>query len=445
MVEFDPRHLEALNLQAQELLNEVRIMDAPPPRPTTAPTNPVHPVFTFTAEHIIGNPTFFERVTTIDGEERARFWTVGGRRIGWAEESHRKIRVLASGLASKGPLKGIVSFKFVLEEIFTWLRDTLEKKSTDTLPERLKRRCEEEVHDIELWIPLNQTYAKESFSIGYVTFRTITKDLMDAWYGRLNPPPDPAVSAELNRQRSKLQATLAACTIVHAERSMASQVALERTVDAVALLRFISEANWTCRIRSYCTPLGMQRDDVVTELNMENGAIKNTSGRVLRPETAAWNVDRCRHQLPGMLEKLHGFASDNSSTELRKALFEALLIYSKNTLTLDLAEKLVFVLVSLESLLLRDSSEPIQGNLAERLAFLCGETLEERKEIVAITKKAYALRSQFVHHGRGIEDVDALDKFLLIAWQALANLISNFKNFARREDLISYLNDRRLA
>jgi hypothetical protein len=268
---------------------------------------------------------------------------------------------------------------------------------------------------------------------------------MDSWYGRLNPPPDPAVSAELNRQRSKLQATLAACTIVHAEQTMASQVALERTVDAVALLRFISEANWTCRIRSYCTPLGMERDDVFSELNMTDGAIKSTSHHILRHVTAAWNVDRARHYLPGILEDLHALASDNSSTELRRALFEALLIYSKNTLTLDPAEKLVFVLVSLESLLLRDSSEPVQGNLAERLAFLCGKTLEERKEIVATTRKAYTLRSQFVHHGRGIEDVDTLEKFLFLVWQALANLIGNFKNFARREDLISYLNDRRLA
>jgi hypothetical protein len=445
MVEFDPKHAEILILQAQELLNEVRIMDAPIANPTKTPANPIYPSFMLTAEHIIGTPTFFEQLTTIDGEETARFWIVDGRKIGWAEESHRKIRTLASGLTLKKPLKGLVSFKFVLEEIFTWLAETLEKKSTDTLPERLKRRSEEEVRDIEIWIPLHQTYAMEPFSIGNVTFRTISKDLMDAWYSRNKPPLDPEVRAAMNRQRSKLQATLAACTIIHAEQTMASQVALDRTIDAVALLRFISEANWTCRIRSYCTPLGMQREDCVHEFNMANGAIKSTSDRILRAVTAAWNVDHCRHYLPGMLEKLHDLASDNSSTELRRALFEALLIYSKNTLTLDPAEKLVFVLVCLESLLLLDSSEPIQGNLAERLAFLCGETLEERKEVVAITKKAYALRSQFVHHGRGIEDVDTLDKFLFFAWQALANLIGDLNSFTRREDLISYLNDRKLA
>jgi hypothetical protein len=189
----------------------------------------------------------------------------------------------------------------------------------------------------------------------------------------------------------------------------------------------------------------MEREDIFSELFIEKGAITSKSSRALRSGTAAWNVDQARHLFPGLLEKLHGLASDISSTEMRKSLYESLLIYSKNTLTLDPSEKLVFVLVSLESLLLRDSSEPIQGNLAERLAFLVGENLEERKEAVAITKDAYALRSNFVHHGRGIDDVETLDKFLLQAWQGLANLISNLDNFARREDLISYLNDRRLA
>lgn len=445
MIEFDAKHSEALGRLAQEVLNEVRITDAPRQNPPSPPKNPIHPIFTFTEENIIGTPVVTQTLRTIDDQEAGRFWVVSGKRIGWEGESYQKIRKLASDLESKKPLKGLVSFEFLMEEIFKWLTESLEQKTSDSLAEYLKRRCEEEIRDVEIWIPIHQTYARENFKIGTVTFKPITKELMDSWYGRLTIPPAPDIIAAMNRERSKLQATLAACTCIRAEKIKASQVAIERTNDSVALLRFISEANLTCKIRSYVTPLGMEREDTLSELHIENGAIKNTISRALRSGTAAWNVDKARHLLPGLLEQLDGLASDTASTELRKSLFESLLIYSKNTLTLDPSEKLVFVLVSLESLLLRDSSEPIQGNLAERLAFLVGESLEERKAVVAITKSAYALRSRFVHHGREINDLETLNKFLMLAWQGLANLINNLDNFARREDLISYLNDRRLA
>jgi hypothetical protein len=83
--------------------------------------------------------------------------------------------------------------------------------------------------------------------------------------------------------------------------------------------------------------------------------------------------------------------------------------------------------------------------LADRLAFLIGETLDERRKIVEITKKTYSERSKFVHHGQGSKESDLLDEFLVFAWKALANILLNLSSFASRADLISFLNDRKLA
>jgi hypothetical protein len=105
----------------------------------------------------------------------------------------------------------------------------------------------------------------------------------------------------------------------------------------------------------------------------------------------------------------------------------------------------LFVLVALESLLLRDGTEAIQGNLAERLAFLAGPSFDERKVIVETTRTVYRLRSNFVHHGKAVEEVEALERFLDYAWKALATVLTEVDKFVSRDDLISYLNDRRLA
>jgi hypothetical protein len=175
------------------------------------------------------------------------------------------------------------------------------------------------------------------------------------------------------------------------------------------------------------------------------GAIKNISKGMKEAPPRPWNVTENIKVLPDVLKGLNDLALNPYGTELRRSVYESLLIYSRNNLTTDLSEKLLFVLVALESLLLRDGSEAIQGNLAERLAFLVGPTLEERKQIVETTRTVYKLRSNFVHHGKAVEEVEALERFLSYAWNALAALIANVDRYATRGDLISYLNDRRLA
>jgi len=57
------------------------------------------------------------------------------------------------------------------------------------------------------------------------------------------------------------------------------------------------------------------------------------------------------------------------------------LIYSRNSIATDISDKLLFVLVALESMLLKDSNEPLQKNIGERMAFLVGDSAQSRKVI----------------------------------------------------------------
>ena len=444
-IEFDPKYVDALTLQADELLRSARVMPASPPSPPRPMTNPPHPVFTFTKEHIIGEISWSEGVEDGEGSESGRFWICEGSRVGWDGEAYQKIKRIASKLATGKPLGEFISMKFAMEEIFEWLRRTLEKGQEPTLAAHLKARCEETLFQGEIWIPLCRTYANAPFSIGEVAFKAVHKTMMDAWYSRFDTVQDSGAKVVLNRERSALQATLAACTRVCAEPQKAFEIALERTSDATALLRFLSHANWSCKIRSEAVPMGSELRNSVKSLYVVDGAIKQVQNGLTDAPPRPWNITENIRLLPDILTRLHDLALNNEGTELRKSLYEALLIYSRNNLTSDLSEKLLFVLVALESLLLRDGSEAIQGNLAERLAFLAGPTLDERKKIVEITRTVYGLRSNFVHHGKAVEEVEALERFLDYAWKALASVLTEVDKFKSRGDLISYLNDRRLA
>ena len=444
MPEFHPEAAKALEAKAEDILREAKVQSPAPQKVRTSPANPIHPVSSFTTEDMIGPLTWSTKEVDGVGTETGRFWEANGRSVGWNGEAYQSAVKLALRFSKDRNLQGEVSQSFVLEELFIWLRQRLERNTTDTFCDRLLARCEAEVKDHEIWVPLHRTYARDSRAFGTTVLRPISKDLMDAWFFRFVPAND-AVRVQRDRERSKLQATLAVCTSIRAEKTKAEEIAFERAIEASALLRFLSPANWSAKTRSYVVPLGMEKAEGKELLYINNGLIESTSSSAIDRGPTAWNLDEHVHHLPHLFGPLSALMSDHEGSQFRRQVHEGLLLYSKNSLTNEASEKLVFVLVALESIFLRNSSEPIQGNLAERIAFLIGETLEARKIIVTTTRQIYGLRSNFIHHGQSIEDNDLLEKFLWFAWESFAYLLQLIDKAKTVEELLSSLDDRRLA
>jgi hypothetical protein len=407
----------------------------------------VHPSAIINQEEIIGEIKTVDREVDGAGNETGRFWRSEGRRFGWRGEEYRKLKRFAEKMAKARPLEGLVSETFILDLIFEWLCNTLDRKHEVSINDFVLTRSEAAIRDHEMWVPIYRTYSRESFQIGDVLFKPLTQEILDGWFPR-NPLPDPEMDRRVRileqQTRERYQGSLVACVNLRGEEKKVNDVALEKVLKATALLRYISLVNWIPEAKSSTMPFGMEQILSWANFNVEDGLIKGISQRVLDIFPDAWVIDDARRLLPGVLEALSDLALSQKS-EFRKVLYDALLIYSRNSTTNDSADKLLFVLVALESLLVKDSSEPIQGNLAERMAFLAGASLDDRKLIVSIVKKTYGMRSKFVHHGRTLEDRATLEKFLEIAWNTFAVLINNRDVFTSRLDLINKLDERRLT
>ena len=94
--------------------------------------------------------------------------------------------------------------------------------------------------------------------------------------------------------------------------------------------------------------------------------------------------------------------------------------FGRAALTADLREKMIWYCAGLESILLRDSSEPILQNLSERLAMFAYDTVQERTVALKDVKEAYALRSRFVHHGAEIDEGEVVNRFAHHAFRSSA-------------------------
>jgi hypothetical protein len=149
-------------------------------------------------------------------------------------------------------------------------------------------------------------------------------------------------------------------------------------------------------------------------------------------------------QYAPILQALHSLLTASPSRLLAAKMIDALQVYYRGVGSSDAADKLIYVFVALEMILLRDVNEPVQDNIATRMAFVAGKSIEERRSIIAAVKTGYKLRSAFIHHGVRVEDTKSADEFLLVAWHTFVKLLDAAQRHRDQNELIKALEDRKL-
>jgi hypothetical protein len=446
-VEFHPEAGARFTELAQEVMKSVRSFGSVENPPTGGAE--IHPVANIAADQVIGEIKVIESSVNALGEETGRYWTSNGLRVGWQGPEFEAIKDLALRFGNTKPIKGRVSNSFLLDEIFKWLKETLEAKRSDTLPEHIAERCSSEIKDYEIWVPVYRTYSAADFEIGNVEFRTVSKALLDQWYAHV--PEDeakkPEVAQSINRKRARIQGGIAACIRMKAEVSKAREIAQSAASEAVGFLRFLSPVNWTCKLVSHCLPVGKENTRQAMELLVEDGAIRKVTEASIEEGPAGWNVDEARHMSPGLLEALHKLALHRENSEFKRDLYGALQLHSRHSVAAETLHKIVLVASAIESLLLRDTREPIQKNLGERMAFITGNSLDERKGVVTNVEEFYRIRSAFFHHGQSVSPMDAeiVDKFFFNVWFCLGRLLLQVDQYETKDKLLAVLEERKLS
>jgi hypothetical protein len=236
---------------------------------------------------------------------------------------------------------------------------------------------------------------------------------------------------------------------VQAEPQRAYEVALRESERAVAALSVYQvAATTTPEVTSYCALLGKENIEQIKHLEMVNGRIRHTSDRPVGKPVLHWHLsddDVRKYTEKFGFDQVNKLLASKKRTKFQETLLVALLLYSRSTREKDLAGKLVYTLVAIESILLRDENESIQQNIGERMAFINTNVVEERLKIIRNLKAAYALCSKFVHHGHTIQERQAMWRFMIDAWALFTSLAKISQRFESKEDLIDNLEAMKLS
>ncbi len=383
------------------------------------------------------------------GREYARYFQVGERAFALEGETYSDFRRLAENMQRTEALRDKISLDTVIDLLTEWLRATRKGQSTLTATEFILSKCPAMVREYTVLLPLYGLFIEEPFDVGRVALRTVTEQEINGWVTAWTKEhPEHAESFRQSGQKWKrdLQGKAAASITLAAEPKRAYEIARREAEDALAMLQVFSVAMLVPEARCYWTLLGSERVESFAYFLLQDDTLKNGQSGFYRYRNTVSAISK------PILNDLQARGLDLASELLRlqkrndfqEHLLDALLTYSRAALQDGIAEKLLYILVALESLLLRDDKEAVQQNLGERIAFTIGGNLDERKRVIKVTKDAYNLRSRFMHHGADVDDLKVMQEFMSYANVFFERALRAINLFSSRLDFLDTLENRKL-
>lgn len=415
--------------------------------------------------HIDGRLHPVHRVKAIynlNGQETARYFArQKGERdwIGFVGEKFDTFLDLCRQLHEVPSVNEMISFTALVEAAFEWFHCMdgnlkISQTDADGFTAATLSVCESEIVFFDIWIPVEGMEFLDSFRLGRVEFKNVSSQDLDNWQRQWSArwtnrkhPHLPIVNSFFTHINADLTksfpvAVLHAC----AEPVRAVERALDEIEHTLGILRFFSPVNFYPLGVSYCTiegklPKTNPRHFLLREGELTSAGFASHS-RADRPKEF-FNTHELAEMRKDGLSVLHQLLQleFNQRTPFERQLLKALSIYAKSNLTDDVSDKLIHIVVALESIFIQGKERSLRKRVAERLAFLLGKSLQERRAIIDMYSAAYDARSNVVHRGDEPQDKELLKSFLNLAWQAFHHLIENSKQYQTQTELLKKLDE----
>jgi hypothetical protein len=247
--------------------------------------------------------------------------------------------------------------------------------------------------------------------------------------------------------RSDFQGLAVAEARLFGEPVRARQLAIERIELVVGILRFFAPAHRDGKVVSRIARWGYAPERTETVFVADStGRCSNISTALIDRPARALIDDEMREFLLGAgLSEVREIVAREKRTDLEQELLTGMVTFGRAALTPDLRERIVWYCAGLESILLKNSSEPILQNLGERLAMFAYDTIDERSAALADVRTAYSLRSSFAHHGVDIEDREAVNRFVRHGLRFFLRVAKNINRFSNKEQILDHIDRMKLS
>jgi len=450
MFDIHPSAKENFNKKASAFTSLIK--KSPQIRRNTVTANSdIHVAANITDKDIIGD--LKESISDYRGNIVGRIFYLNNERYALDGENYQGLLKLAESIQRINVFREKLSQGFIEEQIFIWLEQKFEshgehKSFTDFLCDE----AAEVVKPITVRVPIARTAVQEEFEFCNAIIKNYSKNMID----KMAPNPKKIESKEhikfaeqhLLKFRKEFQGYAVVELQLECEPDYAKDFALNETKRITDLLGIYSGTVLIPDVKCVSKAKGtesLEQYKLVIDFGEDNNSI--SSGLLDVGSSQVWGISKEDVKMFNScgLNLISEIATKTNPTDFESTVLNMAFLYSKAAFTSDPLEKLVYMLSALESTLLRSENEPIQQNIAERLAFFTSNELAERKAIIKNLKSVYGFRSKYLHHGHSSAEIGELTEFFQNVWVFYVNLVKNSGNFDKKITFLDAIDDCKLG
>lgn len=445
-LEIEPGLVQQINEDAEKL---VGLLQTEPEKPSDV-SNAFRPNHLITTASL-GDPEIpvgpLQFTIGIKGAEVSRFFPDLNPPVGFFDESHASFIGLCQRIQQTGALNSYVSLTYVVEVTFEWIR-LRHKSSTDkSLTDYLLTQCMHDIARREIWLPITGIDIEQEIDMGKVVIKQLLQSTWQQWVSEWNARR-PEQIAKIRQFLIDIGADrmVIASQFITAEPIRAVEIALDWTQGALEIISYFAPSSFHPKMPITCAVSGNEFVERPRHMILQDGVLVSAGATLVNLRSRhPWPITTA--SLKNMKDK--GFDTlvrlmneeKETRTGFQNDILRAISILSRSSLAQNLNDKLLYAVLALECILLKDQSESLQKHIGERMAFLIGESVEERRDIISSYKVAYGLRSGAVHHGRVVTDEETLKRFLPNTWHTLNRLITDADKFPTKQEMIAFVDD----
>lgn len=406
---------------------------------------------TITDKEIIGE--IRESISDYRGKTVGRFFMLESKRYGLVDAHHEELEKLAEAIQRLPSFRNKLSQHFIEECIFSWLQNSVSKRNqSKSFMSFLIEEASKAIKPITVYVPIANTITEIPFRFCGATIRNLTKDMVDDMLSVAESIREEEQKSKAKNFfddfRQKYQGYAIIELTLECEPNFANDFSINTANQITDLLGIYSGTVLIPDIKCISKIKGTENLAQSTMILKTEKGNFNIQQQLLDCASAKyWYISKTNLEdyFKCGLEIISEIVIKKQISEFESTVLNMALLYSKAAFTSDPLEKLVYMLSALESTLLKNESEPIQQNLAERLAVFISQELAERKAIIKNVKTVYGLRSRYLHHGHSSSDLDELSKFFFHVWLFYVELVARSHIFKSKMEFLDAIDDYKLG
>ena len=390
------------------------------------------------------------------GKITAIFFEHNKTEVGLMESGYADLVSLAESIQCLNKISDKLSQEFIEEAIFTWLEKKYKNNSEElTFTDSLEALAIEQVQLITTYIPITRTIVEIPFEFCGVTIENLSKENIEKIFPPIDlvdPKQKDFILTYSKELQEKYRGYAAVKINIECEPKHAVKISTEKAKRVADLLGIYSRAMYKPDIQSFSRIKGDKSAATSSTVFLFSENLQQMNGYSLYDPHP---IDVYRQISKSDIENFKKWGLDihseietkEQTSEFEKTVSTFGRLYSKVAFTPDPIEKLIYTLSAIESTLLKNSTEPIQQNLAERLAFLLEEGVSKRKEVIKNVKEVYNIRSKYLHHGKNIssDSTSQLSFFFGNVYRLFFYLLSLTKEIQNKKELFNVIETRKLS